>query len=144
MCAHMICKWKLMVPLKMYHTISLYIGDLWSVYASEKWAITGSGSGLSPIWHQTFTWTNDHFLSIEPLEVWLNFIEVSSKIQISSFNKMYLKIVTCKNCHPFCLLASICEVFTLKATFFYETAPSPPPPPVTHPPPKKKKNKINK
>ena len=49
----------------------------------------GSGNGLSPVQHQTITWTKGSLLSIGPLGT--NFNEIWIEIQIFQCKKMHLK-----------------------------------------------------
>ena len=56
---------------------------------SFKLVIIGSGNGLSPVWHQTITWTNADLLSIGRLGTY--FSETLIKIQYFLLKKMYFK-----------------------------------------------------
>ena len=65
-----------------------------------KLTIIGSDNGLSPERRQAIIWTNAGILLIGPLGT--NFSEILIGIQIFSFKKMHLKILSAK-WHPFCL-----------------------------------------
>ena len=65
-----------------------------------KLAITVSGNGLSPGWHQAIIWTNAGIFLIWTLGT--NFSEILIEIHIFSFKKMHLKLSSAK-WHPFCL-----------------------------------------
>ena len=51
-----------------------------AAYKSVNWVNIGSDNGLTPVWHQAITWTNDDLLSFGPLRT--NFSEIRIKIQI--------------------------------------------------------------
>ena len=62
--------------------------------------IVGSDNGLSPGRRQAIIWTNAWILLIEPLGT--NFREILIEIQIFSFKKMRLKMLSAK-WRPYCL-----------------------------------------
>ena len=64
----------------------------------------GANNGLSPGWRQAIIWTNAGILLIGHLETHLS--EVLSEIQISSFQKMHLKMLSGK-WQPFCLSLNV-------------------------------------
>ena len=66
------------------------------ICASVNYVSTGSGNGLSPIWHQAITWTDANLLSIGPLRT--NFSELEIKIQNFLLMKMHLNMLSVK-CH---------------------------------------------
>ena len=70
----------------------------------RKLTITGSDNGLSPSRRQAIISNNARILIIVPLGT--NFIEISSKIHIFSFKKMYLKMSSGK-WQPFCLSLNV-------------------------------------
>ena len=57
---------------------------------SVKWVSIGSGNGLSPVWHQTITWTRAGLLTVGTLGT--NFSEIWNGILLFSFKKMHLKL----------------------------------------------------
>ena len=65
----------------------------------SKSTIIGSDNGLSPGRRQAIIWTNAGILLIGPLGT--KFSEISIGIQIFSFTKMRLKMLSAK-WHPFC------------------------------------------
>ena len=94
-------------------------------YASVNWISMASGSGLSPVRHQSITWTNTALLPIIPLET--TFCKIWIKIQTFFFAKMYLKISSSTTkCYffPTCC-RGLCLGFTLPATVFQYDGVSP-------------------
>ena len=86
------------------------VTDIWD----GKLTIIGSDNGLSPGWRQAIIWTNAGILLNEPLGT--NFSEILIGIQIFSFKKMRLKMLSAK-WRPFCLglnvLTHLCLVLQI-------------------------------
>ena len=72
-----------------------------------KLTIIGSDNGLAPGWRQAIIWTNDGILLIGPLGT--NFSEILITIEIFSFKKMHLKMLSVK-WRPFCLDLNVLNV----------------------------------
>ena len=70
------------------------------IYASVNYAIIGSVSGLSPVWHQTISYTNGCKLSIGPSVI--NVSEIWMKMLQFSFEKINSYMSSAK-WWPFCL-----------------------------------------
>ena len=70
----------------------------------SKLIIIGSDNGLSPGRRQIITWTNAGILLMGPLGT--NFSEISIEIDISSFKKTHLKMLSAK-CRPSCLVLNV-------------------------------------
>ena len=81
------------------HVILTHWGRVPLICVSKHTNI-GSDNGLSPGRRQAIIWTNAGILLIGPLGT--NFSEISIKIQIFSFKKMHLKMLSGK-WRPFCL-----------------------------------------
>ena len=77
----------------------------------NKITLIGSDNGLFPCRCQAIIRTNTGILLIWPLET--NFSEISIKIHISSFSKMYLKMSSAK-WWPFCFSLNVLGRFPLK------------------------------
>ena len=74
--------------------------------------IIGSDNGLSSARRQAIIWTNAGILLIEPLRT--NFSEISIKIHIFSFKKMYLKMSS-GNWQPSCPGLNVLKRWTTRS-----------------------------
>ena len=90
--------------------LPLIIEAEWRICVGKLTSI-GPDNGLSPGRCQAIIWTNAGILLIEPLGT--NFRQILIAIQIFSFKKMQLKILSAK-WHPFCLSLNVLKTSTRK------------------------------
>ena len=84
----------------------------------NKLTIIGSDNGLSPSRRQAIIWTNAGMLLIRPSGT--NFSEILIEIDVFSFKKMHLKVLSVK-WHPFCLGLNVLKItsFSWSKDCFY-------------------------
>ena len=73
--------------LLSFMTLYILINRDLMMRMSLNWFFIGSGNGLSPVWYEVITWSNDDLLSIRHLGTYSN--KISFAIQNVSFKKIH-------------------------------------------------------
>ena len=84
----------------------------------SKLTIIGSDNGLSPSRRQAIIWTNAGILLIQPSGT--NISEILIEIDVFSFKKMHLKMLSAK-CRPFCLNLNVLILLVLRLEYSVRT-----------------------